>query len=242
MQVVENKAYVRSKVKLGNIANFASMGLLAVGFALSLLTDRMGSEAIFLAYVALIGAFLLLSFGRQFTRRWGSRFRQDQWLIPALRGVDNRHTLFNYASPELPDHVLVGPSGLYLIVPRPNGGTIRFENGRWSRGSVGSSLFRGFAEGGLGNPLEDVRRAMGQLAAYLRKHGSEELIAGLEARPVIVFTNPGARLEVKNPPGNISIVQTKELRSIFRRAKATLAPEKVEELKQALGRGVQENE
>ncbi len=237
MQVVENKPYVSGKLRIGNIANLASMGLLIVGFVLSLMTGTLGQEAIFAAYVALIAAFLLLSYGRNYTRRWGPRFRQDQWLIPSLRGVDNRYTLFNYAAPELPDHLLVGPGGLFVLVPKPNGGTIRYENGRWSRGSIGSSLLRGVAEGGLGNPLVDVRRAMTQLATYLKTHGSEELVQGLEARPIIVFTNPGARVEVKDPP--VPVVQNKELRAIFRRAKTTLEPEKVEELKRVLGREVQ---
>ncbi len=236
MQIRENREYVRSRVKLGNIANFASMGLLVVGFILSLMPDRLGQEAIFLAYVALIGAFLLLSFGRTFTRRWGARFRQDQWLIPALRGLDNRYTMFNFASPALPDHIVLGPAGLYVLVPRANGGTIRFNGRRWSRGSVGSSLFRGFAEGGLGNPLLDVQRSMGQLATYLRKHGSQELIANLEARPIIVFTNPGVHLEISN--SQVPIVQPRELRSIFRRAKTVLPAEKVEELTGVLGREV----
>ncbi len=237
MQVVENKSYVSGKMRIGNIANFASMGLLIVGFVLSLMTNTFGQEAIFAAYVALIGAFLLLSYGRNYTRRWGPRFRQDQWLIPAMRGVDNRYTMFNYAAPELPDHVLIGPGGLFVLVPKPNGGTVRYQNGRWSRGSIGGRLFRGLAEGGLGNPLADVNRAMALLAAYLRKHGSEELIAGLEARPIVVFTNPGTQLEVSSPP--IPIVQTKELKSIFRRAKLALTQEKVDELKLVLGREVQ---
>lgn len=237
MQIVENKKYVRGRLKIGNIANLASMGLLVVGFVASLKTDTFGQGAILFAYIALIGAFLLLSFGRSFTRRWGPRFRQDQWLVDGLRGVDNRYTMFNYAAPGLPDHLVVGPGGLFVLVPRSNGGTIRFQNGRWSRGSLAGGLLRGLAEGGLGNPFTDVNRALGQLAGYLRKHGSEELIAGLEAKPILVFTNPGARLEVApNPP--IPIVQTKGLRQIFRRAKDTLPSDRVEELKRVLGREV----
>ncbi len=237
MQIVENKSYVSGKVKIGNIANFASMGLLVVGFGLSLLTGRFGEQAILAAYAALIGAFLLLSFGRNYTRRWGSRFRQDQWLIPALRGVDNRYTMFNFAAQGLPDHLLVGPGGLFVLVPKPNGGTVRFQNGRWARGSIGSNLFRGLTEGGLGNPFADVNRVLGMLASYLKKNGSEELVAGLEARPILVFTNPGARLEVQSPP--IPVMQPKELKTIFRKAKPVLAPEKVEELVRVLGQEVE---
>lgn len=236
MQIVQNESYVRGKVKLGNIANFASMGLLGVGFVLSLMVETLGQMAIFLAYAAMIGAFLLLSYGRTFTRRWGPRFRQDQWLIPALRGTDNRYTMFNYAAPELPDHLLVGPGGLFVLVPRPNGGTIRFDGNRWSRGSAGSTILRGLSEGGLGNPLIDVRVAVTKLATYLKKHGSQELIEGLEARPIVVFTNPGVQLQVRNAP--VSVVQTKDLRATVRRAKPTLTPEKVEGLKKVLSREV----
>ena len=216
MQVVENQAFVRSRVRIGNIANLVSLVLLGVGFGLSFMGPNFGPEAIFFAYVAMIAALLALSFGRTFTRRWGPRFRQDQLLEPALRGLDNRHTLFNYASPDLPDHVLVGPTGLYLLVPRANGGTIRFDGRRWRRGSIGGALLRNLAEGGLGDPIGDVRRSMSLLATYLKKHGSEETVKGLEARPIIVFTNPQARVEARHSP--VPVVHVRELRSVFRRA------------------------
>lgn len=237
MQIVTNGAYVASRVKIGNYVHWASMGFLIVGFVLSFMTERFGQEAIFVSYMCLIAALILLNFGRTFTRRFGSRFRQDQWLIPALKGLDQRFTLFNYAAPTLPDHMVVGPTGLYVLVPRPNGGTVRYQNGRFSRGSLGGTLLRNIAEGGLGNPLVDVRRAMSQLAAYLRAYGSEELIAGLEARPMIVFTNLGAQLQVQDPP--VPIVKSKDLKAVFRRAKTALEQERVDELKQVLGREVE---
>ena len=239
MQIIVNGAYVHGKVKIGNYVQWASMALLVIGFLLSLPygAQYLGQEtSLFAAYAALIAALLLLNFGRTFTRRWGPKFRQDQWLIPNLKGLDNKSTLFNYASPDLPDHILVSPSGLYVLVPKPNGGKVRFDGVRWSRGSIGSTIFRGLSEGGLGNPVEDVRRAMSLLAAYLKTHGSEDLVNGLEARPIIVFTNPGAQLEVRN--SQIPAVTTKELKSLFRRAKPVLSDQKVEELKQVIGREV----
>ena len=239
MQIVVNGAYVSGKVKIGNYVHWASMALLVIGFALSLPFSAAYIDqrtSIMMAYAALVGALLLLNFGRTFTRRWGPKFRQDQWLIPNLKGLDNKSTLFNYASPDLPDHILVSPSGLYVLLPKPNGGKIRFDGSRWSRGSTGSTIFRGLSEGGLGNPIEDVRRAMSLLAAYLKSHGSEDLVQGLEARPVIVFTNPGAQLEVRN--SQIPVLTTKELKSLFRRAKPALSDQKVEELKLVIGREV----
>jgi len=244
MQIVRNESYVNSRVRIGNWTHIASLALLVVGFILSLLPNWLGfgkeesSGAIFGAYVAMIGALLLLNFGRGFTRRFGPRFRQDQLLVAGLRGLDNRHTLYNYAAPNLPDHVLVGPTGLYIFIPKFNSGRIQFDGRRWSRGSLGGALLRNIAEGGLGNPTTEVQRAMSQLADYLKKHGSEELIRGLEAKPVIVFTNPQAQLEVRNSP--IQVVQIRELRSIFRRAKPVLSPEKVDALKAVIGREIEE--
>ena len=239
MQVVVNEAYVRGKVRIGNYIHWASMALLIIGFVLSLpFTNQYIQQrtAIFAAYAALIGALLLLNFGRTFTRRWGGKFRQDQWLIPNLKGLDSKATLFNFPSPNLPDHILVAPSGLYVLVPKSNGGKVRFDGSRWSRGGTGSSVFRGLLEGGMGNPIEDVRKAVSLLAAYLKTHGSEEMVSGLEARPVIVFTNPGVQLDVRN--SQIPVVTTKELKSLFRRAKPALSDQKIEELKQVIGREV----
>ncbi len=236
MQVVTNGAYVRSRTNLGNYMNFGSMALLVVGMALSLMMDRIGTIAIWISYAALILALLLLNVSRPITRRFGGKFRQDQWLIPNLKGLDNRATLFNFASSKLPDHILVAPSGLYVFVTKPNGGTIRFDGQKWSRGNIAGSLIRSIGEGGLGNPFQDARHAMATLAEYLRTHGSSELIQGLEGKPVIVFTNPGAQLEVRNSP--YPIVTTRELRGLFRRAKPTLSDERLSDLKQVLGREV----
>lgn len=77
---------------------------------------------------------------------------------------------------------------------------------------------------------------MSLLAAYLETHGSKDLISGLEARPIIIFTNPGAQLEVRG--SQIPIITTKELKSLFRRAKPALSDQKVEELKRVIGREV----
>lgn len=236
MQVVTNDSYVRSRNNIGNYLNFASMALLVVGMVLSFMTSQIGNMAIWFSYVALIIALMLLNVARPFTRRFGSKWRQDQWLAPNMKGLDAKATLFNFASPKLPDHVLVAPSGLYVLLPKPNGGKISFDGSRWSRGSIAGSLLRGIAEGGMGNPTQEIRRSMALLAEYLRANGSEELIKGLEAKPIIVFTNPSTQLEVRN--SSIQIVTVKELRALFRRAKATLSPEKMEELKTVLGREV----
>jgi hypothetical protein len=237
MQIVENTAYVRNRSRIGSITHLGSMGLLAVGFVLSLAMEQLGTWTIFVSYVALILAMLLLTYGRTYTRRWGARFRQDQWIIPGLRGLDNRHTLFNFASAKLPDHIVLGPTGLYVILPRSNGGDISFNGRVWARGKGGFGALRFLSEGGLGNPIAEVNEAMAKLANYLQTNGSPELIRELEARPIIVFTNPKAHLEVKSSP--IPVVQVKELKGVFRRAKATLSPEKVEELRVVLSREAQ---
>jgi hypothetical protein len=239
MQIVVNGAYVRNKVKIGNYVQWTSMALLVIGFLLSLPygAQYLGQEtSLFAAYAALIAALLLLNFGRTFTRRWGPRFRQDQWLIPNLKGLDNKSTLFNYPSSNLPDHILVSPGGLYILLPKANGGKIRYDGSRFTRGSATGTILRGLSEGGLGNPIEDARRAISLLATYLKTYGSEELVSGLEARPVVVFTNPGVQLDVRN--AQFPVLAGRELKSIFRRTKPVLSDEKVEELKQVIGREV----
>ncbi len=236
MQIVTNGAYVQSRTNLGNYMNFGSMGLLVVGMVLSFMMERIGTIALWASYTALILALMLLNVSRPITRRFGGKWRQDQWLIPNMKGVDNQATFFNFASSKLPDHILVAPSGLYVFLPKANGGTVRFDGQNWSRGSVAGGLLRSIGEGGLGNPFTDVRRAIAMVADYLRTHGSQDLIQGLEAKPIIVFTNPGVHLEVRNSP--IPVVTTKELGRLFRRAKPTLSDERLAELKQVLGREV----
>ena len=154
MQIVANdQLRQRAGSRWATIAHFASMGLLVVGFVLSLLwlTDLRIRWRSSCAYVAMIGALLLLNFGRTFTRRFGHR-------VPAgpmagagpSQGWTTGYTLFNYASPDLPDHVLLGPTGLYVLLPKPNGGTVRFDGRRWSTGQRCRRAAADLAEGESG--------------------------------------------------------------------------------------------
>jgi hypothetical protein len=149
------------------------------------------------AYAAIIVGLVLYNFGQIFLRRFGPRVRQDGLLARTLKSLDRRYTLLAFPSTKLPDYVLVGPSGVQVIVTRPQDGSITCRANRWSR-DAGAGLKRlGGLLGGtsFGDPSADVSRGVERVRQRLQDQG----IAPDEQPPVdgiVVFTSPAAKLRI----------------------------------------------
>src|SRR3954451_14637821 len=89
------------------------MGLFIFGMAQSCRSGG-SAETDALVPLTLTLCFAVLLFSLPIVNRWGPRYRQDGPLEKALKGLDNRYTLVNYAAGGLPDHLLIGPSGVWL--------------------------------------------------------------------------------------------------------------------------------
>ncbi len=195
MQLVVNRKLVRSRVRLASICHIGALAVFGIGLWISF---SYGESQILGSYAAIVVGLLLYNVGQIYLRRWGPRFRQDEVLARALRGLDNRHTLLAFPSTKLPDYILVGPSGVQVIVPRSQAGSITCRNDRWSRETRGglARLLTLFGGNPLGDPGMDLARGVQRVRERLRRAGlsadQEPPVGG-----VVVFTNPAVRLRVE---------------------------------------------
>ena len=140
MNIVTNEKKINRNIRLGFTATAAAILLLV---AMIWLTQESISYLLFT--VLLFVAFFLAQLGNMLSR-YGKRL--DLTLNNALGKLNKDFTIYHYQAPA--PHVLVGPTGLWMLLPKTTRGNITFdaEKNRWKRkgGGIG-----GLVEG-LGRP------------------------------------------------------------------------------------------
>jgi hypothetical protein len=224
MKVIINEKLIKRNGRLGQIATFSGLFVLAGGMFVSF---RYPNYSIF-AWVALLVGFALSQVGLYFGNRWGRHPRPDERIDLGLKGLNDQFTMYHYSTPAA--HLLVGPSGLWVIMPYYQVGKIVYERGRWKQkgGSFIQKYLRAFAQEGIGRPDIDAPAEVESLSRFFKKNIPDQSIP--EARPVLVFTNDKVDLEVGETP--ILTIPLKKLKETIRKStkENALSPQLIEEL------------
>ena len=104
--------------------------------------------------------------GVYFANRWGKSPRVDERITQGLKGLDDRYTLYHYTTPV--PHLLVGPSGIWVITPQYQSGTVTYEKNRYRQQGVGF-FARVVGQEGLGRPDLEARAYQEDFKKFLKK-------------------------------------------------------------------------
>lgn len=190
MKIIANHKKIERNRKIGLFASLGSLVILVGGFILSLTPERLA-----LAYGALLAGLLLSQLGIYFGNRWGRSPRIDERISAGLKGLDDRFTLYHYMSPV--PHLLVGPAGIWVVVPQHQPGTITYEKNRFKQSGV-FFLSRFFAQEGVGRPELEAQSYQIDLEKRLKQSLPDKEIPPVH--PVIVFVNPKVNVQVTESP------------------------------------------
>lgn len=211
MRIVTDTPRVNRNTTLARYATFGGMGLLVVALFINLYALSRPNDVQLLIYVVLafFVGYTLSNLGSALNQRWGRR--SDRGLAAGLRGLDDRHTLYNYHLGA--SHVLVAPSGVYVLVPKHQSGPIQFDGKKWRAPAARGGFLGLFApRDTLGNPAAEAAGEVEALKAFLKKHAPE---ASLEPTPLLVFLNPRAELDLDQSP--VTALHVKQLKEHIRR-------------------------
>jgi len=215
MKIVANSKKINRYRKIGNYSTIASLVILVGGFALSFNGDNLN-----LSFGALLVGLLLSQVGMYFTNRWGRMPHPDERITAGLKGLDDKYTLYNFTSPV--QHLLVGPQGIWVLVPMYQAGRITFDGKKYRQGGVGT-FNRLFGQESLGRPDMEAVSYAEDIKRYLKKNLPGQDMP--EVRPVLVFTNPKASVDAPDAP-YITLEVDKLKDAVRRRAKeAPVRPE-----------------
>ena len=229
MKVITNEKLIKRNGRLGQLATISGLVVLVGGMFVSF---RYPTYSI-IAWVALLLGFGLSQIGLYFGNRWGRHPRPDEQIDTGLKGLNDQFSIYHFAGPV--DHLLVGPSGLWVIIPYYQKGNIVFENGRWKQrgGGFMQKYLRIFAQESIGRPDLEAPAALESLTRFFKKTVPDKSIP--EARAVLVFTNDSASLDVDDAP--ILSLPLKKLKESIRKTpkEYALSPLLIQEINELLG-------
>lgn len=225
MKIVSNDKLIKRNTRIGNITSLLSIVVLGVGMFFSF-KDKDGSY-LTLTFTSLIVGFLLFQIGNYYMNRFSKPPRPDQSLSQALKGLDDKYTLYHYVT-TIP-HLLVGPSGIYCLLPYGQIGTISYntKNNRWKQ-SGGNFFLKAFGGDSLGRPELDANYALTDILKYLQK--KEINLGSVKPESILVFTNEKATVNTEGYEG--AAVTAEKLKELIRkRAKSHgIPPELISEI------------
>ena len=207
MKTVTNEAKIARNAKIGTWSSFGGMAVLGLGLYISFKLP----QYIILSFISLAAGILLSNVGLYNANRWVKSPRSDEVLAKTLKGFDRRYYLYNYMLPV--DHLLVAPSGLFVIIARNHDGAIYYANGRWRQKFNILRIF-GFLGEGVGNPVRDAEKSVGKIRKFIEKNLPE--LGQIPIRPVVVFTSEKAELYIQDPP--LPVLVPKGLKDFLRKA------------------------
>lgn len=208
MEIISNERLIKRNARIGQVTSITGLVVLAGGMFISFTRPEMFSVSL----IALLVGFGLSQIGIYFGNRWGRRPRPDEELSEALKGLDGRYSLYHYTTPT--SHLLVGPAGVWVLMPRQQGGTITYDENkkRW-RQKGGNLYLKIFAQENLGRPDLEIGSEIHAVASYLESRMDEEEVP--EVQVALVMTNERCEVDADNAPA--PTLEKKKLKDFIRK-------------------------
>jgi hypothetical protein len=193
MKIASNTKLITRNNKIGRYTTFASLAILGIGLYISFTAP----EAFSWSLGALVIGFLLSQVGLTYSSKFGKSPRPDESLTQALKGLEDKFTLYHYESPT--NHLLVGPAGVWVLLPYFQAGTIRYNaaKNRWTQ-KGGNFFLKAFGQENLGRPDTEIQYGINETRKFLEKQlpGTELP----EIRAALLFFNEKTELAVEGAP------------------------------------------
>ena len=228
MKIIKNEKLIKRNGTIGNWISLAALVVLGVGMYISFKR----TDLFIYSLLALLVGFTLTQIGMYMGNRYGRSPRPDEKLDAGLKGLQNEFVMYHYTTPA--SHLLVGPAGMWVVMPYHQRGQITFQKNRWrmSGGGFLQNYMRIFGQEGLGRPDIEVDNEIRSLKKYLAKKMDESNIPEINA--LMVFTNENVEIDGEDSP--VPAIKLKQVKE-FMRQKAKekkLSAEALNELRAAL--------
>lgn len=207
MKIITNTRLINRNKKIGQILTFTAIAVLVLGLIISLTGSV---QNITYSYIALIIGFLISQFGIYYSNKFGRSPRPDEQVSASLKGLDDRYSLYHYATSA--SHLLVGPSGVWTILPYNQPGIITFEKGKY-RQKGGNWYLKLFAQEGLGRPEKEAQYALEDIQKFFLRQMDADSVPTVH--PLLLFTNP--KVTVKAPDAPYATVDADKVKDFLRK-------------------------
>jgi hypothetical protein len=231
MKIIRNDKVIKRNNRLAGIGILGGLASVIASIIISINFQ----ELIGWSYAILFVGFVFLQFGLYFMNRYGRKPRPDEALDTGLKGLDDRYTIYHYNSPV--PHLLIGPAGIWILIPYFQNGRVTYEKNRWRLRGGGflAGYMRIFGQEGLGRPDLESAAEVDAMKKFFKKYLPDVEVP--EVRKVMVMTSDQAQIDAEASP--IPIVQVKKLKEMIRKnaKKGDIKLEQLQTIKDALPEG-----
>jgi hypothetical protein len=228
MKIIKNEKLIKRNSRIGQYTSLGALAVLGVGMYISFTRP----ELFVWAVVALLLGFTLTQVGMYFGNRWGRSPRPDERLDAGLKGLTKDYSIYHWTTPAA--HLLVGPAGIWALLPYHQRGTVAYQKNRWKMAGGGflQGYMRIFGQEGIGRPDLEAESEINSIYKALAKEMDEDEIPEIKA--ALVFTTEGVEIEAEDTP--IPALPLKKLKDFIRlRAKEKpITPQQLELVKSVL--------
>jgi hypothetical protein len=228
MKIIKNEKLIKRNAQIGSWTSLAALAVLGGGMYISFSRP----EWFMYSLVALLVGFTLTQVGMYMGNKFGRSPRPDEKLDAGLKGLQNEFVMYHYTTPA--SHLLLGPAGLWVVMPYHQRGQVEFKKNRWHLRGGGflQGYMRLFGQEGLGRPDIEIDNEIKSLRKHLSKHLDESEIP--EINGLMVFTSDDVEINAEGSP--VTALKLKQLKDFVRqRAKEKkLSSETLNKLKPAL--------
>ena len=221
MKIIKNEKLINRNAKIGQYTSMGALIVLGVGMYISFTRP----ELFIWAVVALLLGFTLTQIGMYFGNRWGRSPRPDEKLDSGLKGLHKDFCIYHWSTPV--SHLLVGPAGVWVLIPYHQRGQVTYRKNRFrmSGGGFMQNYMRLFGQEGIGRPDLEAESEINSVRKALAKELDEGEIPEINA--ALVFTTEGVEIEAEEAP--LPALPLKKLKD-FMRNKAKEKPITPQEL------------
>jgi len=209
MKIVTNSKLVRRNAKIGQYTSLGALVVLGIGLYITFTMPDKFSYSL----MALLLGFFMSQVGIYFTNRWGRSPRPDEIIDKSLKGLGREYSVYHYVTPVA--HLLVGPAGVWALMPYYQSGVVTYQKNRWRAKGGGfiQSYLRIFGQENIGRPDLESNAEVESAKRYLKR----VLPDGTELPPVnaaLLFAHPKVQLQVQDAP--LPALTPKDLKDFLR--------------------------
>jgi hypothetical protein len=228
MKIIKNDKLIKRNGKIGQWMSLGALAVLGAGMYISFAMPELFAYSV----GALLLGFTMTQIGMYMGNRWGRSPRPDEKLDAGLKGLPGDYSIYHYITPA--SHLLVGPAGLWVLMPYHQRGKIAYRKNRWrnSGGGFVQGYMRLFGQEGLGRPDVELDSEIQSVKKFLGQHFDESEIPEIQA--AMVFTSDTVEIEANDAP--VPALKSKQLKEHLRQAAKSraLPQEKIRKINEVL--------
>jgi len=220
MKIIKNEKLIKRNGKIGNWFFYASIILLGSGLFINI--RNLSGENLELAVwvlVAFVVGYILMQVSLYYANRYGRSPRPDERIDAGLKGLPSDYTIYHFMTPA--SHLLVGPAGVWTLLPYRQRGVVTYTKNRWRVGNGGflQAYMSIFGQEGIGRPDLEAEGDVAAVHKLLADKFNEGEMPAVQA--ALVFMNEEVDLQVDGAP--LPAMKIKQLKD-FMRQKAKERP------------------